>query len=317
MPENSPIEPRRCYFDIYKNYFYYLFPHMRVRLFTLFGSAIGTLMLFPLPQGVVTATQPETTVCTKRFVDLPAPTSDPFGYHYTNDLAIPGIGYKHRIAECDFTGTGGGGGSGGGGMGGGGSGGGGGGGAGHIDFSHYIADLLREKEEARRRRGGAGGSGSDFDDGRDSDGDGRIDALDPNNDSDRDGLSNIREKRLGTDPLNPDSDGDGVPDGTEVGPDVRHPYDQDGVAPIDALDPWNDSDCDGFANMEEHIAGTNPLDPLDPHVDPNFAHHTISLDPRHPCFASQGVEGGRVPKTGVEHGEWFFPKMLRSSSNFF
>src|SRR5262249_21764765 len=37
-----------------------------------------------------------------------------------------------------------------------------------------------------------------------------------NNDLDGDGLLNDDEKRLGTDPLNPDTDGDGLKDGEEV-----------------------------------------------------------------------------------------------------
>ena len=40
--------------------------------------------------------------------------------------------------------------------------------------------------------------------------------ISPIADSDEDGLSDIREKELGTDPLNPDTDGDGYNDGEEV-----------------------------------------------------------------------------------------------------
>jgi len=47
------------------------------------------------------------------------------------------------------------------------------------------------------------------------------DPLDPSSpaataDADQDGLTDLDELRLGTDPANPDSDGDGVPDGAEV-----------------------------------------------------------------------------------------------------
>ena len=42
--------------------------------------------------------------------------------------------------------------------------------------------------------------------------------VDPNGDDDGDGLSNAQEYALNTDPSNPDSDGDGVPDGTDGWP---------------------------------------------------------------------------------------------------
>ncbi len=40
-------------------------------------------------------------------------------------------------------------------------------------------------------------------------------------DDDGDGLSDVEEKRLGTDPLNPDTDGDGIPDGKDLHPKVK------------------------------------------------------------------------------------------------
>lgn len=43
-----------------------------------------------------------------------------------------------------------------------------------------------------------------------------VDPDDPNSDSDRDGLTDIQEKNLGTDPLNPDTDGDGTNDSADV-----------------------------------------------------------------------------------------------------
>ncbi len=56
---------------------------------------------------------------------------------------------------------------------------------------------------------------------RDSDNDGVIDAFDidpndPNSDSDGDGVTDIEERRNGTNPLDSDSDGDGVPDLTDT-----------------------------------------------------------------------------------------------------
>ncbi|MFN8497212.1 MAG: LamG-like jellyroll fold domain-containing protein [Anaerolineae bacterium] len=71
------------------------------------------------------------------------------------------------------------------------------------------------------------------------------DCADPNSDADADGLTCAQEARLGTDPNNPDTDGDGVPDGVEVrGFDFggRHWY-------LDPLSP--DTDRDGLLDGVE------------------------------------------------------------------
>ncbi len=94
----------------------------------------------------------------------------------------------------------------------------------------------------------------------DDDGDGIPTAEDPNPlvpdtvvegavDSDHDGLSDAQEEALGTDPLDPDSDDDGVPDGVEGG------FDTDGDGVPDALDA--DDDGDGLPTVEE---GNSDLD---------------------------------------------------------
>ncbi len=122
---------------------------------------------------------------------------------------------------------------------------------------------------------------------KDKDNDGVVDELDSddsttNNDSDNDGYSNIAEKRAGTDPLDPqshpqpkDTDKDGKLDKDEKGKDTdgdnksdvvesaKLDHDSDGV--VDELDnddanPANDSDGDGFSNIDEKNAGTDPLD---------------------------------------------------------
>jgi len=121
----------------------------------------------------------------------------------------------------------------------------------------------------------------------DADGDGVVDELDsedsnPNNDSDGDGFSNIVEKNAGSNPLdaksmpNIDTDKDGKLDKDEMGKDSDNDgksdvvesaiLDSDGDGVVDELDSddknqKNDTDNDGFSNIDEKNAGTNPLDP--------------------------------------------------------
>ncbi len=69
-------------------------------------------------------------------------------------------------------------------------------------------------------------------------------------DSDNDGIFDVSENTLGTDPNNPDTDGDGINDGVEVGDDLNNPLDEDGDGIIDALDSnILDSDNDGVVDQ--------------------------------------------------------------------
>lgn len=70
-------------------------------------------------------------------------------------------------------------------------------------------------------------------------------------DRDGDGLSNLREYRLGTRPDAADSDGDGLSDGWEVA---------NGTRPLSA-DAGADPDGDGLTNQMEAALGSNPLRP--------------------------------------------------------
>jgi hypothetical protein len=100
------------------------------------------------------------------------------------------------------------------------------------------------------------------------------DFLDPNNpadaaeDFDGDGLTNLEEFEAGTDPSNPDTDGDGLNDGDEInvhGTDpLRADTDGDGLSDgaeinIHETDPLNpDTDGDGFGDFQEVIHGSDP-----------------------------------------------------------
>ncbi len=77
------------------------------------------------------------------------------------------------------------------------------------------------------------------------------DVLPATGDSDGDGLTNEEERDLGTDPRDPDTDGDGVDDGTEVLDDGTDPRDPDDVRP-------GDSDGDGIPDDVEDELGTDP-----------------------------------------------------------
>ncbi len=80
-------------------------------------------------------------------------------------------------------------------------------------------------------------------------------------DSDGDGLTNAREDALGTSRSNPDSDGDGVNDGVEVGGNVNAPVDGDGDGIIDARESSvTDTDGDGVADQADP-ANNNPCQP--------------------------------------------------------
>ncbi len=73
-------------------------------------------------------------------------------------------------------------------------------------------------------------------------------AIDPNLDSDHDGLTDLQEAQLGTNPNNPDTDGDGLTDREEVY--VYH---------TNPLNP--DTDGDGFKDGDEVKNGYNPNGP--------------------------------------------------------
>lgn len=134
----------------------------------------------------------------------------------------------------------------------------------------------------------------------DSDGDGMYDWFelvyvldngvdDADDDPDGDGLSNYEEFELGltdptkaTDPLNPDSDGDTMPDGWEV------IYNLDPLNPADAA---QDVDGDGFSNLQEYQNGTDPQnEDSDSDGMPDGWEFTNNLDPLDPDDAAHDAD---------------------------
>ncbi|SIS89018.1 conserved repeat domain-containing protein [Zobellia uliginosa] len=88
----------------------------------------------------------------------------------------------------------------------------------------------------------------------------------PSSDCDNDNLTEEEEETLGTDPTNPDTDGDGVIDGQEV-TDATNPLDLcDFLLASQTLTPtnnWNIADCDmdDLTNEQEIDRGTDPTNP--------------------------------------------------------
>jgi len=102
------------------------------------------------------------------------------------------------------------------------------------------------------------GEGVTFPDTRPPQGDGFADRAISPDDCDGDGLTNDQEQKLGTDPCNADTDGDGKADQTEVG-DLANPKDSDGDKKVDALEPDNfDTDLDGKNDQTDEDDANGP-----------------------------------------------------------
>ena len=121
-------------------------------------------------------------------------------------------------------------------------------------------------------------------------------AYSQNLDTDRDGLSNYREWTLGTALVNPDTDGDGLPDGWEV----AHNLD-----PRDPSDGLSDHDNDGMPNGWEYRHGLDPLDPSDAYSDTDrdgltaFQDYQYRTDPNNWDTDGDGMPDGWEVKYGL------------------
>jgi len=102
--------------------------------------------------------------------------------------------------------------------------------------------------------------------------------LNPGDDLDNDGLTNLQEYQLGTNPLLADTDGDGLNDGDEVAGAGSRP-------PTDPLNP--DTDGDGLSDLAESNTGVwvSAADP--------------GTDPTNPDTDGDGLSDGVETNTGV------------------
>ena len=102
-------------------------------------------------------------------------------------------------------------------------------------------------------------------------------------DPDYDFLSSFSENVINTDPLDADSDQDGLPDGWEVTHSLN---------PLDPRDSSQDPDGDGLTNLEEYNRSTDPLN-LDTDGDgmPDGWEALYNLNPLDPRDSSQDPDG--------------------------
>ena len=138
-------------------------------------------------------------------------------------------------------------------------------------------------------------------------------------DLDIDGVSLYDELIEGTNPYNPDSDNDGMPDGWEV---------RFGMNPLDRNDATLNPDGDSYSNVEEYLKGLNPLifDEVQPNeisdfrwwalseprgVDPEVS-VTYSSNADHCSFELEGVTLDNLPASGSPIRLLEFPGIERT-----
>ncbi len=97
--------------------------------------------------------------------------------------------------------------------------------------------------------------GNNINDPLDTDEDGILNLIDT--DDDNDGLDTSYEIKIGTNPLDKDTDGDGLSDKDELGQDIEVLIDTDNDGRINPVD--NDDDGDGLLTSLELSLGTDPL----------------------------------------------------------
>lgn len=187
----------------------------------------------------------------------------------------------------------------------------------HTDPSKFKADADTSSTTDPLQADSDGGLVPDGEEDLNANGRVDTDECDPNDpaddlacaDDDADGLSNLAEQALGTDPADPDSDDDGIADGLEYstgtnpaasdsdGDGLRDGYedaDHDGQTEEGETDPrLADTDGGGRNDGEELDAATDPLDPTDD-IPNNVPHPELEEDDL--VFAGRGCSsGGSAP----------------------
>lgn len=156
--------------------------------------------------------------------------------------------------------------------------------------------------------------GSDADNPIDTDNDGIIDALD--DDDDNDGIPTSLELKLNSDPINADSDGDGIKDGDELG-ESGMPADTDGDGVIDLIDSTNDTPNDADT-------GAAPSDtPADTQTAAQTAVTDQPASDDEVTITASGDEADTSAAITIQKSRLYFPfhssnpKLSNAATNYF
>ncbi|NCG17908.1 MAG: hypothetical protein GWP91_02715 [Rhodobacterales bacterium] len=120
------------------------------------------------------------------------------------------------------------------------------------------------------------------------------DEVDVSRDTDGDGITDVQEGIIGSDPSSADTDGDGFSDGDEVG-DINNPTDTDGDGTPDLRDA--DDDNDGLLTEDESDGGTaldSDGDGIPNHLDSDSDGDGV-MDGRDPFPLDHGGDGADHP----------------------